>query len=69
MDMWLCMRQAINAAEHAKKAYEDGRTKVAEVDKALKDQAHLVKGMQAAERQVKAYEAKLAEMTEALEGA
>ncbi|CAL9000920.1 unnamed protein product [Prunus brigantina] len=30
MDMWLCVKCPINAAEKAKKAYEDGRAKVAE---------------------------------------
>ncbi|CAL9024699.1 unnamed protein product, partial [Prunus brigantina] len=69
MDMWLCMRQAINSAERAKKAYEDGRAKVAEASKALQDHAHLIKDMQAAERQVKASEARLAEMGAALEAA
>ncbi|CAL2232161.1 unnamed protein product [Prunus armeniaca] len=67
MDMWLCMRRAINAVERAKKAYEDGRAKVAEAGKALQNDAHLVKDMQAAKRQVKAYEAKFAEMMAALE--
>ncbi|CAL2228810.1 unnamed protein product [Prunus armeniaca] len=28
MDMWLCVKRAINAAEKAKKAYEDGRARV-----------------------------------------
>ncbi|CAL2271005.1 unnamed protein product [Prunus armeniaca] len=45
MDMWLCVKRAINAAEKAKKAYEDGRAKV------------------------KVYQAKLGEMSAALEAA
>ncbi|CAL8992881.1 unnamed protein product [Prunus brigantina] len=57
MDMWLCVKRAINAAEKAKKAYEDGRAKVAEAGKAIQTQANLVKDMQAAERQIKGYEA------------
>ncbi|CAL9018063.1 unnamed protein product [Prunus brigantina] len=60
MDMWLCAKRAINAAEKAKKAYEDGRAKVAEAGKAIQTQANLVKDMQAAERQIKGYEAKFA---------
>ncbi|CAL2276723.1 unnamed protein product [Prunus armeniaca] len=35
MDMWLCIKRAINAAEKAKKAYEDGRARVAEAGKAI----------------------------------
>ncbi|CAL9020652.1 unnamed protein product [Prunus brigantina] len=69
MDMWLCVKRAINAAEKAKKAYEDGRAKVAEAGKAIQAQANLVKDMQAAERQIKGYEAKLAEMLAAMESA
>ncbi|CAL8088572.1 unnamed protein product [Prunus armeniaca] len=69
MDMWLCMKRAITAAERAKKAYDEGWAKVAEAGKALQAQANLVKDMQAAERQVQVYSAKLAEMTAALEGA
>ncbi|CAL9029140.1 unnamed protein product [Prunus brigantina] len=69
MDMWLCIKRAISSAEHAKKAYEDGRAKVTEAGKALQDQAHLLKDKQAAERQVKASEAKLAEMRAALDAA
>ncbi|CAL9022366.1 unnamed protein product, partial [Prunus brigantina] len=65
MDMWLC----INAAEKAKKAYDDGRAKVAEAGKAIQDHAHLVKDMQAAERQIKGYEAKFSEMVAAMESA
>ncbi|CAL9010607.1 unnamed protein product, partial [Prunus brigantina] len=62
MDMWLCVKRAINAAEKAKKAYDDGRAKVAEAGKAIQDHAHLVKDMQAAERQINCYEAKFSEM-------
>ncbi|CAL2227259.1 unnamed protein product [Prunus armeniaca] len=51
MDMWLCVKRAINAAEKVKKAYEDGRAKVAEAGKAIQAQANLAKDMQAAERQ------------------
>ncbi|CAL8115901.1 unnamed protein product [Prunus armeniaca] len=69
MDMWLCMKRAITVAERAKKAYEDGRAKVAEAGKALQDHDHLLQDKQAAERQVKASEAKLAEMCVALESA
>ncbi|CAL8175081.1 unnamed protein product [Prunus armeniaca] len=43
MDMWLCMRRAINAAKRAKKVYEDGRAKVAEAGKALQEHANLLK--------------------------
>ncbi|CAL2238126.1 unnamed protein product [Prunus armeniaca] len=42
MDMWLCMKRAITAAERAKKAYEDGRAMVAEAGKALQDHDHLL---------------------------
>ncbi|CAL2265790.1 unnamed protein product [Prunus armeniaca] len=45
MDMWLCVKRAINAAEKAKKAYEDGRAKVAEAGKAIQAQANLAKDM------------------------
>ncbi|CAL9031656.1 unnamed protein product, partial [Prunus brigantina] len=54
MDMWLLVRRALNAAEKAKRAYEDGRAK---------------KDLRAAERQIKSYEATFAEMTAALESA
>ncbi|CAL2247797.1 unnamed protein product [Prunus armeniaca] len=69
MDMWLCVKRAINAVEKAKKAYEDGRAKVAEAGKAIQAQANLAKDMQAAKRQVKVYQAKLGEMSAALEAA
>ncbi|KAL6279516.1 hypothetical protein ACE6H2_016397 [Prunus campanulata] len=69
MDMWLCMKRAINAAERSKRMYEDGRSKVADAAKALQDHASLVQDMHAAERQIQAHEAKLAEMREALDGA
>ncbi|CAL8083390.1 unnamed protein product [Prunus armeniaca] len=51
MDMWLCVKLAINAAEKAKKAYEDDRAKVAEAGKAIQDHTNLEKDLQAAERQ------------------
>lgn len=63
MDMWLCMRRAINAAERAKKLYEEGRSKV------LQDHANLLKDKQAAERHVQASKAKLAEIRMALDAA
>ncbi|XP_020424639.1 KNR4/SMI1 homolog [Prunus persica] len=53
MDMWLCVKRAITAAERAKKAYEDGRSKVAEAGKALQEHALLAKQKDSAERQVK----------------
>ncbi|CAL9018120.1 unnamed protein product [Prunus brigantina] len=68
-DMWLCVKRAITAAEKAKKAYEDGGAKVAEAGKAIQVNANLAKDLQAAERQVKCYEAKFAEMSAALESA
>ncbi|BBG98593.1 hypothetical protein Prudu_008034 [Prunus dulcis] len=43
MEMWLCVKRAISAAERAKKAYDDGRAKVAEAGKAIQDHAHLLK--------------------------
>ncbi|CAL2246709.1 unnamed protein product [Prunus armeniaca] len=69
MDMWLCMKRAINASEKAKKAYDDGRARVAEAGKAIQDHANLVKDLQAAKRQVKVYEAKFANLSSALESA
>ncbi|CAL2228785.1 unnamed protein product [Prunus armeniaca] len=69
MDMWLCVKQAINAAEKAKKAYEDNRARVAEAGKAIQDHANLAKDLQATERQVKVYEAKLVNLSAALESA
>ncbi|CAL2228544.1 unnamed protein product [Prunus armeniaca] len=69
MDMWLCVKRAINAAEKAKKAYEDGRARVAEVGKAIQDHANLAKDLQAAERQVRVYESKFADKSAALESA
>ncbi|CAL8174586.1 unnamed protein product [Prunus armeniaca] len=44
MDMWLCVKRAINAAEKAKKVYEDGRAKVAEACK-LRSEGWLVLGV------------------------
>ncbi|CAL2247790.1 unnamed protein product [Prunus armeniaca] len=67
MDMWLCVKRAINAAEKAKKAYEDGRARVAEAGKAIQDHANLAKDLQAAERQVRVYESKFADLSAALE--
>ncbi|CAL8168390.1 unnamed protein product [Prunus armeniaca] len=69
MDMWLCVKRAINAAEKVKKAYEDRRARVAEVGKAIQAQANLAKDMQAGERQVKVYQTKFGEMLAALESA
>ncbi|CAL8998456.1 unnamed protein product [Prunus brigantina] len=67
MDMWLCVKRAINPAEKVKKAYEDGRAKVAEAGKAIQTQANLAKDLQAAERQIKGYETKFADMVAAME--
>ncbi|CAL8999474.1 unnamed protein product [Prunus brigantina] len=50
MDMWLCVKRAINAAEKAKKAYEDGRAKVAEAGKAIQANATLASEIEAAIR-------------------
>ncbi|CAL9030992.1 unnamed protein product, partial [Prunus brigantina] len=67
MEMWLCMRRAINAAERAKKAYEDGRSKVADAGKVLQEHANLLKDKAALERQLAATEDKLDELRGALE--
>ncbi|BBG99546.1 hypothetical protein Prudu_009268, partial [Prunus dulcis] len=69
MDMWLCVKRAITAAERAKKAYDDGRAKVAEAGKVLQDHAQLFKEKEAAERRALASEAKAEEMRAALEAA
>ncbi|CAL8112774.1 unnamed protein product [Prunus armeniaca] len=69
MDMWLCMKRAINAVEKAKKAYEDGRARVAEAGKAIQDHANLAKDLQATKRQVRVYEFKFADLSSALESA
>ncbi|KAI5321484.1 hypothetical protein L3X38_030555 [Prunus dulcis] len=66
MDMLLCMERAINAAESAKRAYDDGHSKVAESGKVLQDHANLIKEKEGLERQVKTSEEKLAEMRGAL---
>ncbi|KAL6269374.1 hypothetical protein ACE6H2_026285 [Prunus campanulata] len=66
IDMWLCMKRALNAAERSRKLYEDGKAKVTEASKALQDHANLLLDMQAAERQVKAQEARIAELVSAL---
>lgn len=49
MDMWLCMKHVITAAEHAKKAYKDGHSKIAQAGKALLNYANLVKDKEALE--------------------
>lgn len=67
MDMWMCMRRAINAAERAKCAYDGGRSKVAEVSKVLQDHANLLKDKAALEQQLKASVEKPSEMRSALE--
>lgn len=41
MDMQLFVKRAINAAERAKRAYDDGRLKVAEAGKLLQDHSKL----------------------------
>ncbi|CAL2225171.1 unnamed protein product [Prunus armeniaca] len=69
MDMWLCMKRAIMVTERAKKAYEDGRSKVVEAGKVLKDHANLVKDNEALEQQGKAAEAKLSEIRATLDAA
>ena len=67
--MWLCVKRAISAAERAKRAYDDGRAKVAEAGKALQEHAQLLKEKEAAERQALASEAKAEQMRAALEAA
>ncbi|XP_034219135.1 uncharacterized protein LOC117630536 [Prunus dulcis] len=69
MEMWLCVKRAISAAERVKKAYDDGRAKVAEAGKAIQDHAHLLKEKEAAERQAFASEAKAEQLRVALEAA
>ncbi|BBG97275.1 hypothetical protein Prudu_006341 [Prunus dulcis] len=69
MEMWLCVKRAISAAERAKRAYDDGRAKVAEAGKALQEHAQLLKEKEAAERQALASEAKAEQMRAALEAA
>ncbi|CAL2227547.1 unnamed protein product [Prunus armeniaca] len=61
--------RAINATEKAKKAYEDGMARVAEAGQAIQAHANLAKDTQAAEWQVKVYQAKFSEMSAALESA
>ncbi|CAL8169205.1 unnamed protein product [Prunus armeniaca] len=61
--------RAISAAESAKKAYEDGCSKVAEAGKALQDHPYLLKDKQAIEWQVKVSKAKLIEIRVALDAA
>ncbi|BBG95199.1 hypothetical protein Prudu_003679, partial [Prunus dulcis] len=69
MEMWLCVKRAISAAERAKKAYDEGRAKVAEAGKAIQDHAQLLKEKEAAERLASASEAKAEELRVALEAA
>ncbi|BBH05777.1 hypothetical protein Prudu_017264, partial [Prunus dulcis] len=69
MEMWLCVKRAISAAERAKKAYDDGRAKVAKAGKAIQDHAQLLKEKEAAERLALASEAMVVEMLAALEAA
>ncbi|BBG93575.1 hypothetical protein Prudu_001633, partial [Prunus dulcis] len=69
MEMWLCVKLAISAVEWAKRAYDDGRAKVAEAGKALQEHAQLVKEKEAAERQALASEVKAEQMRAALEAA
>ncbi|BBN68171.1 hypothetical protein Prudu_309S000300 [Prunus dulcis] len=69
MEMWLCVKRAITAAERAKRAYDDGRAKVAEAGKALQEHAQLLREKEAAERQALASEAKAEQMRAALEAA
>ncbi|BBG99119.1 hypothetical protein Prudu_008709, partial [Prunus dulcis] len=67
MEMWLSVKRAISAAERAKRAYDDGRAKVAEAGKAIQDHAQLLKEKEAAERRAFASEAAVAEMRAALD--
>lgn len=69
MDMWLCMKRAITASERVKRAYDDGRLKVAEASKVLQDHANLIKYKEAIEQQVKVADDKLSEMKGTLEAA
>ncbi|BBG93369.1 hypothetical protein Prudu_001357, partial [Prunus dulcis] len=69
MEMWLCVKRAISAAERAKKAYDDGRAKVTEAGKAIQDHAQLLKEKEAVERRALASEAMVGEMRAALEAA
>ncbi|BBG99708.1 hypothetical protein Prudu_009485, partial [Prunus dulcis] len=69
MEMWLCVKRAISAAERVKKAYDDGRAKVAEAGKALQDHAQLLKEKEAAERPALSSETKAEETRVALEAA
>lgn len=63
----LCIKWVIIAGKRAKKTYEDLRLKVAEAKKVFQDHANLIKDNDAAKRQVKAAEDKLAEMRRTLE--
>ncbi|BBN67737.1 hypothetical protein Prudu_168S000100, partial [Prunus dulcis] len=66
MEMWLCVKRAISAAEKAKRAYDDGRAKVAEAGK-LSRHAQLLKEKEAAERRALASEAMAGEARAELE--
>ena len=67
MEMWLCVKRAISAAEKAKRAYDDGRAKVAEAGKAIQAHAQLMKEKEAAERRALASEAMAGEARAELE--
>ncbi|BBN69359.1 hypothetical protein Prudu_903S000100, partial [Prunus dulcis] len=67
MEMWLCVKRAISAAEKAKRAYDDGRAKVAEAGKAIQAHAQLLKEKEAAERRALASEAMAGEARADLE--
>ncbi|BBH07565.1 hypothetical protein Prudu_019540 [Prunus dulcis] len=67
MEMWLCVKRAISAAEKAKRAYDDGRAKVAEAGKAIQAHAQLLKEKEAAERRALASEAMAGEARAELE--
>ena len=67
MEMWLCVKRAISAAKRAKKAYDDGRAKVAEAGKAIQAHAQLLREKEAAERRALASEAMAGEARAELE--
>ncbi|XP_034218249.1 uncharacterized protein LOC117629761 [Prunus dulcis] len=67
MEMWLCAKRAISAAEKAKRAYDDGRAKVAEAGKAIQAHAQLLREKEAAERRALASEAMAGEARAELE--
>ena len=37
MDMWLCAKRAVNAAERYQKRFEEGRSKIADAGKMLQE--------------------------------